>query len=141
MLDWQKPETWSVLIVDDEPDNLELVAIYLTYVGAKVKTAQHGLEGLEMLETFQANLLLIDLSMPKMDGWELKAALRSNPRFQGIATIALTAHAMPSDREQVQSAGFDGYLAKPINLPTFLNDLQNAVNAFYPIQESKHATA
>lgn len=141
MLDWQKPETWSVLIVDDEPDNLELVAIYLSYVGSSVKTAYNGLEGLAALETFDANLLLIDLSMPKMDGWELKAALRSHPSYQNITTIALTAHAMPTDRERVQMAGFDGYLAKPINLPTFLNDLQNAIYAFHPIQEPKHATA
>jgi len=139
VLDWQKPDTWLILIIDDEPDNLELVTVYLQYVGAVVKTASNGLKGLETLSTFHPNLILLDLSMPKMDGWDVIARVREDTVHKDVVTIALTAHAMIGDKERVKAAGFDGYLAKPLNLPTFTIDLQNAVNAFANPQESNHA--
>lgn len=130
MLDWKRPDTWLILIVDDEPDNLELLAVYLQFLGAVVKTAQDGLDGLDALKTFPANLILLDLSMPKYDGWHMKLSLAANETWRGITTIALTAHAMPKDKDRVREAGFDGYLPKPFNLPTLLADLQNAVSVF-----------
>lgn len=141
MLNWQKPDTWSVLIVDDEPDNLEVIVIYLNYVGAAVKTAHDGLEGLEALKTFHPNLILLDLSMPNMDGWEMWAVLKGNPAVRDVTTIALTAHAMPTDKERVREAGFHGYLAKPFSLPTLLTDLPNALNSFSETQEEHHGVA
>src|SRR5579859_6203730 len=115
MFNWNDPASWSVLVVDDEPDNLELVAIYLGFKGAEIKTARGGQEALETLKTFKPNLILLDLSMPHVSGWDVHTALRANPETKNIRTIALTAHAMASDRELVQNAGFDGYLTKPID--------------------------
>jgi CheY-like chemotaxis protein len=141
MLDWQKPNTWSVLIVDDEPDNLELVAVYFSFVGANIRTAHDGQEGLETLNAFHPDLILLDLSMPHMDGWEMKAALRADPLTQDIPTIALTAHAMPTDKGRVREAGFDGYVTKPISLPTLMVDLQKPLSTFGITQEHADAPA
>ncbi len=141
MLDWHRPDTWSVLIVDDEPDNLEVVALYLDFIGATVKIARDGQEGLEMLKTFHPNLILLDLAMPKMDGWEMRAALRENPLARDVPTIALTAHAMPTDKDRVRDAGFDGYLAKPFSLPTLLTDLLDAFHSFGGSQGGQHGIA
>lgn len=141
MLDWQKPNTWSVLIVDDEPDNLELVAVYFNFVGANIRTAHDGQEGLEALSAFHPDLILLDLSMPHMDGWEMKAALRANPMTRDIPTIALTAHAMQTDKDRVREAGFDGYISKPISLPTLMVDLHKALSNFSVTQEHAHASA
>lgn len=126
MIDWKNPASWSVLVVDDEPDNLDLVAIFLEFKGAKVKTASNGQDALNSLEKFKPNLILLDLSMPHMSGWDVHAALQANPETKVIWTIALTAHAMVTDRKKVQEAGFNGYLTKPINLPTLIEDLEQA---------------
>lgn len=141
MLNWQKPDTWSILIVDDEPDNLEVVTLYLNFLGCVVKTARNGMEGLEALGGFHPNLLLIDLSMPQMDGWEMRAKLPEASTHQHFITIALTAHALPSDKDRVRAAGFDGYLSKPINLPTLISDLQNSIFTTEHAQEHDHATS
>src|SRR5690349_12143762 len=101
MLDLQKPDTWTVLLVDDEPDNLEVVEVYFSFLGATVKTAQNGQQALDALKTYRPNLILLDLSMPQMDGWETQTQLKANPETRDITTIALTAHAMPKDEERV----------------------------------------
>ncbi|HVO41885.1 MAG TPA: response regulator [Aggregatilineales bacterium] len=141
MLDWQKPNTWSILIVDDEPDNLELVALYFNFLQANVKTAHDGREGLDTLRSFRPDLIILDLSMPHLDGWEMKAVLQADPALRDIPTIALTAHAMPTDKDRVRDAGFDGYLTKPISLPTLMDDLQKAVTTFTSTQENTDAAA
>jgi CheY-like chemotaxis protein len=126
IIDWQKPDSWSVLIVDDEPDNVEIVTLFLEFLGATVRSADNGMTGLEVLQSFRPNLILLDLSMPRMDGWEMLRRIRQNPDLHEIWVIALTAHAMYGDRERVQMAGFNGYLTKPVDLPTLLVDLQRA---------------
>lgn len=120
----QDPTNWRVLIVDDEPDNLEMVAATLTFFGATIQIAADGERCLACLTDFNPNLVLLDLSMPVMDGWETRARIRAQPDFQAVPIIALTAHAMAGDRERALAAGFDGYLSKPINVPTLMEDLK-----------------
>jgi CheY-like chemotaxis protein len=72
MLDLTNPRAWSILLVDDEPDNLDVVAESLAFFGVNVRTATHGEEGLEVLKNFTPDLILLDLSMPKMDGWAMR---------------------------------------------------------------------
>ena len=115
--------SWTVLIVDDEPDNLTIAKKLLSVGGAKVSTAGNGVEGLELLKTLQPSFILMDLSMPEMDGWEMFRRVRNDPATQHIPVIALTAHAMAGDRERVLDAGFDGYVAKPFRLSTFMTEL------------------
>ena len=120
---------WIVLIVDDEPDNRTIAETVLTFSGAKVHTASQGAEGLAVLKDITASLVLLDLSMPVMDGWEMLTQIRANATTHNLPVIALTAHAMAGDRERVLEAGFDGYIAKPFRIGTFMADLIHCLEA------------
>ena len=138
MIDWQDISTWQILIVDDEPDNLEVVSETLEFRGAQIKTAPNGKEALELLETFPANLILTDLSMPVMDGWVLRSHVKSNPKFSNIPILALSAHAIAGDQDRALEAGFDGYLTKPVNIHKLHEDIRLAFAQ--PIKDNKEAT-
>jgi CheY-like chemotaxis protein len=101
----------------------------LSFYGAKVYTAQDGVEGLRILQTVTPTFILLDLSMPHMDGWEMLKELRKDPRWSHIPVIALTAHAMTGDRDRVLDAGFDDYIAKPFHLTTFIEDIRRCLRA------------
>jgi CheY-like chemotaxis protein len=114
---------WDVVILDDEEDSLEVAEIILIEYGATVYTAVHGQAGLEMVRKVKPKLIISDLSMPVMDGWEFIEAMKKDRELAGIPTIALTAHAMPGDREKAIAAGFHNYLTKPLTVDTFSSDL------------------
>lgn len=127
MLDWKNTHGWSILVVDDEPDNLEVVATVLSFFGMKVKTATDGMQGLEELKQLTPTLILLDLAMPRMDGWRMFEEIKNIPHLRQVPIVALTAHAMIGDEERILQAGFDGYLSKPVNLPTLLHDIEQAM--------------
>ena len=116
---------WRVLIVDDVFDNISIAEAVLLFNRAEVKHAVNGREGLDMIEAYKPNLILLDLSMPVMNGWEMHEALRKSPDTTSIPVIALTAHAMQGDKEKVMEAGFDGYIAKPFSVTTLVDDIKN----------------
>ncbi|HEX2996815.1 MAG TPA: response regulator [Anaerolineales bacterium] len=124
MFDLTNPKTWSVLVVDDEPDNVEVTAEVLTFLGVTVRTAANGEEGLEVLRNFTPDLILLDLSMPKMDGWVMRHQIKANPLTTHIPILALSAHAMAGDKQRALDAGFDGYLTKPIYIACLLDDIR-----------------
>src|SRR5207244_6996828 len=121
-------KNWTVLLVDDEPDNLGVAQQILQHFGARVYTANDGTEALRLLETMIPTFIVSDLSMPKMDGWELLTNIRKSPRWNHIPVIALTAHAMRGDREKAIAAGFDQYITKPFRLQSFLLDPEECLN-------------
>jgi len=121
-------EGWTILIIDNEVDNLVVTSKILSFNGAKVVTAVNGLEGLKALETMRPNVVLLDLSMPQMDGWEMLKNLRKQPDTADLTVIALTAHAMSGDRDRVMSSGFDGYISKPFELLGLVSSIQEIVN-------------
>nr|MBN1229540.1 response regulator [Anaerolineae bacterium] len=123
------PKDWIILIVEDEPDNLDVSRTVLEFHGATVHTAVDGREGLILLETITPTLILLDLSMPHMDGWEMLKLIRGNPRTEPIPVVAVTAHAMSGDKERVMEAGFNGYIAKPFKFGTFLAEIKHALEA------------
>ncbi len=114
---------WKILVVDDEPDSLEVAQTLLAFYGAEVKTAANGQEALDLLLTFHPRFILSDISMPVMDGWQLVYTVKNEPRTKDIPMIALTAHAMVGDRERVMRAGYHNYLTKPLAPMTFIQDL------------------
>ena len=120
---------WTVLIVDDQPDNLMIAKVALEFQGAVVSIASNGEEGILLLASIQPTLILLDLSMPKMDGWDMLIQIRARPETSKIPVIALTAHAMGGDRERVMEAGFDGYISKPFDVMTLPGEIQQVVKA------------
>lgn len=120
---------WRVLIVDDEPDSIEVVRLVLTAAGATVYEAHNGKTALQVYYREHPTLVLADLSMPEMDGWEMLKAIQASEDGHQPPIIALTAHAMVEDRERVLNAGFDGYMSKPLRMFTLLQDLTKCLES------------
>jgi CheY-like chemotaxis protein len=104
-----------ILIVDDNPANLKLARVVLSGEGYLVRTAGDATEALAALQSFHPRLILMDLQMPGMDGFELTRRLKADPATRGMVIVALTAYAMKGDEERAREAGCDGYIAKPID--------------------------
>lgn len=115
---------WNVLIIDDEPDNIGVVEFILGFYKVQMQSATSGAAGLEVLRQQHPTLLLLDVQMPAMSGWEVLAEIRKDPTLKDLVVIALTAHAMSGDKEKALEAGFDGYMTKPISPATFLEDIK-----------------
>ena len=107
-----------ILIVDDNPANLKLASFLLTKRGYEVHSAMGAEAALQLLRAFVPRLILLDLQMPGVDGFELARRLKSEPRTQAIVIIAVTAFAMKGDEERARAAGCDGYVTKPIDTRT-----------------------
>src|SRR6185369_17332596 len=103
----------KIAVVEDNPDNRLLVRVMLDsfYEVTEYETGSSALEG---LQTDKPDLVLLDVSLPEMDGTEVLRRIRANDRLRDLPVIALTAHAMSTDREKFLAAGFDDYVAKPI---------------------------
>ena len=108
-----------VLIVEDNVDNFELVRFLLERAGYQVLSAGNGIEGLDAAKREQPDLILMDLSMPELDGWNATARLKADEATRAIPVLALTAHTLPGDRKRAIDAGCDGYISKPINVASF----------------------
>jgi two-component system, cell cycle response regulator DivK len=119
---------WRVLIVDDEPDNLGVIKLVLEFHDAQVRTATSGAECLELLNEEIPSLLLVDIQMPEMSGYELLEKIHLIEACQGIPVIAVTAHTMEGDPERVMEAGFNGYIPKPINAMNLVDDILTALH-------------
>jgi len=109
-----------ILFLEDDNDTYELVRFMLERAGYQALRAVNGKDGLEIAHREQPDLILADLSMPEMDGWEATRKLKADPATQHIPIIALTAHTLPGDRQRALKAGCNAYLTKPINLKVFL---------------------
>jgi CheY-like chemotaxis protein len=120
---------WTVLVVDDEMDSIEVVTEVLQFYGATVHNASNGVNALELLQTVTPDLILSDLSMPQMDGWALLSNIRKNKRLAEVPVIALTAHAMTGDAQRGIAAGFTAYLTKPVSVVSLIQDLIERVPA------------
>jgi CheY-like chemotaxis protein len=103
-----------VLVVDDFAAGRELCAEYLLFRGYEVATAADGAEALERAFALRPDAILMDLSLPAIDGWEATRRLRSDPRTRALKIIALTAHALETERDRALAAGCDEVVTKPI---------------------------
>src|SRR5438552_2091650 len=102
-------QTWRVLIVEDAPDNAELVERVLKHFGAQVVTSINGAAALEQLRAADFTVVICDLAMPELDGWALISEMQGLERAKSTPVIALTAYAADEDRARVMKAGFAGY--------------------------------
>lgn len=116
-----KPRT--ILIIEDNPLNLELASDLLEAAGYIVLRANAAEEGLQLARESRPDLVLMDVSLPGMDGLEATAALKKDPATARIPVVALTAHAMKGDEEKAMSAGCAGYLTKPIDTRAFISTI------------------
>jgi CheY-like chemotaxis protein len=118
---------WRLLVVDDEKDNIGVIKLVMEFHDVVVLTASSGDECLEILKHETPNMLLVDIRMPGMSGFELLQILRKHPTWPDMTVVAVTAQAMQGDRERIIEAGFDGYISKPIGAMTLVDDLRAIV--------------
>ncbi len=109
-------QTRKILVVDDNQDNRELVIKVLKNSGYETVEAADGEEALVKAGEEKPDLILMDISLPRMDGYEVTRRLKSTEEFRDIPVVALTAHAMRGDMEKALSAGCQGYIPKPISV-------------------------
>lgn len=110
-----------ILIVEDDPASRELLRLLLVSAGHKVQSAADGMEGYLMALTSAPDVVICDLQMPVVDGYELLLRMRADPALRETTVIAVTANSMPGDIGRLVSAGFDGYVTKPIPPETFVS--------------------
>jgi two-component system cell cycle response regulator DivK len=109
----------KILIVEDNEDNRELAVKVLRNKGFETVEAVDGEQAIEKAVSEKPDLILLDISLPKLDGYEVARRLKEMDEFKEIPIVAFTAHAMKGDREKVIIAGFEGYISKPINVREF----------------------
>jgi two-component system, cell cycle response regulator DivK len=114
----------KLLIVEDNQDNRELAIKVLKNKGYEIFEAVDGEEAIEKAISEKPDLILLDISLPKLDGYEVAKRLKSMEEFQEIPIVAFTAHAMKGDREKVIAGGFEGYISKPINVREFPDQIR-----------------
>jgi len=113
-----------IVYVEDDADNVYVLTRRLGRRGYDVTTASDGAAGIETVRTLKPALVLMDMSLPVLDGWEATRELRADPATRAIPIIALTAHAMAGDREKALGAGCDDFDTKPIELDRLLGKIQ-----------------
>src|SRR6266487_6400980 len=117
-----------ILLVEDNELNRDMLSRRLAKRGSEVARALDGLQGIEMARRDSPDLILMDMSLPGVDGWEITRRMRADAGLRRIPIIALTAHAMAGDREKALAAGCDDYDTKPTDLPRLLAKIE----AFIP---------
>lgn|SRR5574341_1449789 len=115
---------WTILVVDDEPDSLSVLSDALSLSGATVYTASSGEAALSVLRTVTPSLIVLDLTMPRPNGWDLLEIIRANPALRGVPVVAVTAFYSDLVAERVHEAGFDAYFEKPIRTAPFVGVLR-----------------
>lgn len=115
----------KILLVEDNEMNRDMLSRRLMRKGFEIVLAEDGHQGVDKAATENPDLILMDLSLPGIDGWEATRAIKSNPATEAIPVIALTAHAMAGDKEKALAAGCNDYDTKPIEFARLLEKIQN----------------
>ena len=113
-----------ILLVEDNEMNRDMLSRRLARKGYEVALALDGRQGVEMAQTMDYDLVLMDMSLPEVDGWDATRQLKSDPATEALPIIALTAHAMSGDREKALEAGCDDYDTKPIEMERLLGKME-----------------
>jgi CheY-like chemotaxis protein len=122
-----RARTPRILVVADSADNREMYAAYLTFQGLEVVEAANGTEALEHAFARPPDLVVMDLSLPGVDGWQATRLLKADPRTKDIPVIAVTGHALAGAPERAAEAGCDGFLTKPCLPEDLLREIQRTL--------------
>jgi CheY-like chemotaxis protein len=122
-----------ILIIEDDLPSLELITYLLQAFGHTALRAHDGAEGLEAIRREMPDLVISDVHLPKIDGYEVARQLKAHPTLRMIPLIAVTASAMAQDRHKAHAAGFDGYVSKPVDPETFVQQIE----AFLPAPQPR----
>jgi hypothetical protein len=116
-----------VLVIEDEADSRSLMTRLFQFHGIKVTAAATGEEALKALENLRPNLIIVDLALPSMDGWTVLKRLKANTKLAHIPVIAITAFHTAELAQEAIRVGFNAYFAKPLNVMTFIPELEELV--------------
>ena len=119
----------KVLVIEDNEQNMYLVKFILEVHGYEVIQARNGSDGIFMAREHKPDLILLDIQLPILDGYTVARELRKINAMQHVPILAVTSYAMPGDREQALAAGCNGYIEKPINPDTFMNEINQFIQA------------
>jgi two-component system, cell cycle response regulator DivK len=118
-----------VLVVDDYDDNREMYSSYLEFAGLRVAEAVNGKEALSKTQELMPDLIVMDLSLPGIDGWQATRAIKADPRTRDVLVLALTGHALQGAHESATRAGCDGFLTKPCLPEDLCREIQRMLAA------------
>jgi CheY-like chemotaxis protein len=113
-----------ILVVEDFDDAREMYRDYLEFSGYRVETARDGREAIDKAQALKPDLILMDLSLPGVDGWEATRLLKSDPVTRHLLIVALSAHALAAEGERAREAGCDGFIAKPCLPPDLVTEVE-----------------
>jgi len=119
----------TILIVEDNELNRDMLSRRLTKRGYTIKTAATGTEGIAEAKALRPDLILMDMSLPDLDGWECTRRIKADEDTKSIPVVALTSHAMSGDREKALAAGCDEYDTKPVDLPRLLEIIERLLGS------------
>ena len=118
----------SILLIEDNEQNRYLLTFLLERSGYEVRAVADGARGIEAARAFVPALILLDIQLPMMDGYSVARVLRQNEALQRTPIVAVTSYAMPGDREKALQAGCTGYIEKPIDPETFVEEMERALS-------------
>ena len=118
----------KILIVEDNEMNRDMLSRRLTRKGYEIEMAVDGQEGLDKMRSWSPDVVLMDMGLPVLDGWEATSQAKADAELAAIPIIALTAHAMEADRQKALAAGADDFDTKPVNLSGLLEKIENQLN-------------
>lgn len=119
----------KILLVEDNEMNRDMLSRRLARNGFDIAIAVDGKQGVEMAMSERPDLILMDMSLPVMDGWEATRCVKENPATRAIPVIALTAHAMAADKDKAVAAGCDDFDTKPVDLPRLLGKIRSLLES------------
>ena len=118
-----------VLLVDDYPDNRDIYVQFLTYSGLRVEEAENGHQALDKAFELRPDVIVMDLSLPGIDGWQATRSIKEDPQTRHILVLALTGHALEGASESAKAAGCDGFLTKPCLPEDLCAEIQRMLGA------------
>lgn len=121
---------WQVLVIEDEYDSMEVVQGLLEHRGIPSVGVSSGEDALTALDSFQPTLIIVDLALPGLNGWELLTRFKADSRVRDVPCVAMTAYHTAELAEQAIEAGFNAYFAKPLDATSFVRELENIVSAY-----------